>query len=240
MAERAAASYDRALRASGLPALEARVLLEHASGQSRTWLLAHGEETAAAGTLATFRELTDRRRAGAPIAYLVGRREFFGRAFRVTPAVLIPRPDTERLVELALERLPPGGSLADLGTGSGCVMLTIAAERPDAHVVGTDRSLAALAVAADNAAALGLQARIELRAGDWTEALEPGRRFDLIVANPPYVASEDRHLRQGDLRFEPVQALDAGSDGLDAIRRIVGLAPAPVAPGGWLLLEHGC
>ena len=157
----------------------------------------------------------------------------------VTPDTLIPRPETERLVELALERLPRSGRvrIADLGTGSGAIALALAGERPDALVAATDASAAALAVAGANARAAGL-GNVCFHAGDWFGAL-PGQRFDLVASNPPYVADGDPHLLEGDLRFEPPAALSSGRDGLDAIRRIVADAPAHLSPGGWLLLEHG-
>ncbi|MGZ5073850.1 MAG: peptide chain release factor N(5)-glutamine methyltransferase [Usitatibacter sp.] len=185
----------------------------------------------------SFAALIDRRTAGEPVAYLLGVREFYGRDFAVGPAVLIPRPETETLVEAALARLAPDGACVDLGTGSGAIAVTLACERPGAKVAATDASAAALAVANENAAAHHRQ--IELLQGSWYEPLE-ARRFDLIVSNPPYVAAGDAHLGEGDLRFEPAQALTDGSrDGLDSIRAIVAGAPDHLAPGGWLLVEHG-
>lgn len=180
----------------------------------------------------------ERRAAGEPIAYLTGACEFYGLEFRVTPSVLIPRPETELLVDLVLERLPGAGRarVLDLGTGSGCIAVTLAHLRPRLEVWAADASPAALEVARDNARRL--DATVRLLRSDWLAALA-GERFDLILANPPYVAAGDPHLSQGDLRFEPASALVAGEDGLNDIRRIVAAAPAHLVPGGWLLFEHG-
>jgi release factor glutamine methyltransferase len=218
---------------------EAQILFGHAMGVSRAWLSAHRDDAADPSAADCFGELVRRRRAGEPVAYLVGRREFYGLEFRVTPDVLIPRPDTEALVDAALEKLAKGAhpDVLDLGTGSGCVALTIAHERPAARVTAVDVSAAALVVARENAATMGVNA--EFVQGAWFEALE-GRRFDLIVSNPPYVAAGDPHLQQGDLRFEPVTALVSGEGGLADIRIIVAEAPAYLREGGWLLFEHGC
>jgi release factor glutamine methyltransferase len=181
--------------------------------------------------------LVARRAMGQPVAYLVERREFYGRDFHVSPAVLIPRPETEVLVEEALSRLGPGATCVDLGTGSGAIAVTLACERRDARVTATDSSEAALDVARGNAATHACD--IEFLPGSWYRPLA-GRRFDLIVANPPYVAAGDAHLRDGDLRFEPAQALtDASRDGLDSIRAIIAGASDHLAAGGWLLVEHG-
>lgn len=218
--------------------LEARVLAAFAWNVAPAWLLAHDTDVPPAEQAAAFDALLTRRLAGEPVAYLTGVREFFGRPFVVTPDVLIPRPDTELLVDLALARIPPDEPIdvLDLGTGSGCIAITIALERPHAHVTAVDRSPAALAVAQRNAELL--DARVEFLTGDWFEGLA-GRRFDLIVGNPPYVAANDPHLAQGDVRFEPATALAAGVDGLDDLRRLVAAAPVHLAPGGALLLEHG-
>lgn len=218
---------------------DAEWLLAHVLGQSRGWLYAHGDDELDAAEEARFAGLLARRIAGEPVAYLVGRRGFWCFDLKVTPATLIPRPETELLVELALERLPTGRALniADLGTGSGAIALALAHERPDAQVIATDASAAALEVAEGNARALGL-ANIGFLRGDWLAPLK-GRAFDLIASNPPYIAAADAHLAQGDLRFEPPAALASGVDGLDAIRVIVRDAPAHLVPGGWLLLEHG-
>ena len=217
---------------------EAQILLGHVLGVSRAWLAAHGDEKAGASAAAIFRDLLRRRQTGEPVAYLVGRREFYGLDFQVTPDVLIPRADTETLVDAALEKLTTGIShdVLDLGTGSGCVAIAIAHERPAARVTAVEVSTAALSVARDNAAAIGVQ--VDFLRGRWFETLAENR-FDLIVSNPPYVATGDPHLRQGDLRFEPATALTAGDDGLNDIRIIVKQAPAHLRPGGWLLFEHG-
>ncbi len=218
---------------------EAELLLAHALGRPRGWLYAHADDRATPDEARRFDGLLARRGRGEPVAYLCGRRGFWTLDLAVTADTLIPRPETERLVELALERLPRGGRarIADLGTGSGAIALALAAERPDATVAATDASAAALAVACANARAAGL-ANVSFHAGDWFAAL-PGRRFDLVASNPPYIAAGDPHLREGDLRFEPPAALSSGGDGLDAICTIVAGAPAHLSPGGWLLLEHG-
>ncbi len=219
--------------------LEAQVLLAHVLGCGRTRLYARPEETLPEAQARRFAALVERRRAGEPVAYLTGTREFWSLTLAVTPDVLIPRPETERLVELALAELAPdaGARIADLGTGSGALALALAHERPRAHIVATDSSAAALAVARANAARLGLD-RIEWRRGDWCRALDPRERFELIVSNPPYVRAGDPHLVQGDVRFEPRTALAAGPDGLDAVRRIAWAARRVLAADGMLLLEH--
>ena len=217
---------------------DAQVLLGFALGVSRAWLTAHVDKVADSEAAAKFQSLVALRANGHPVAYLVGVKEFYGLPLRVTPDVLIPRPETEELVEAALERLPQGEmrKVVDLGTGSGCIAIVIARERPAAKVTAVEASSPALALARENAAALDVE--VEFLQGDWFSALG-GRRFDLIVANPPYVAADDPHLRQGDLRFEPRAALAAGTDGLADLRRIAGAAPKYLHPGGWLLLEHG-
>lgn len=220
--------------------IESRSLLGHALGRDRTWLAAHGRDALGEAEGARFEALLARRLAGEPVAYLTGRREFFGLEFIVTPAVLIPRPETEILVEAALARLSPDASprVLDLGTGSACVAVALARHRPRAEVTGVDASEASLAVARENGNRILGPGRLRLLAGDWFAPVA-GERFDLVIANPPYVAEGDPHLSRGDLRFEPRPALVAGADGLDCIRRIIGAAPAHLAPGGWLLLEHG-
>lgn len=232
---------DRLLRdaASRIDGADAALLLAHALGRPRSWLYAHGDEEIDAAAADVFTALLARREAGEPVAYLTGHRGFWRFDLAVTPDTLIPRPETELLVELALARLPHARALriADLGTGSGAIALALAHERPQAQVVATDASAAALAVARGNARTLGI-ANVAFRAGDWLAPLA-GERFDLIAANPPYVADGDPHLAQGDLRFEPAAALSCGDDGLAAIRTIVRDAPAHLLPGGWLLLEHG-
>lgn len=232
------AALLRATRARIEPA-EAGLLLAHALDRSRSWLFAHDDHAVDATARARFAELVERRARGEPVAYLLGRRGFWRFDLQVSPATLIPRPETERLVELALERLPQGVGLdvADLGTGSGAIALALAAERPQARVLAVDLSAGALAVARANAAELGL-ANVGFRHGDWFAPLA-GERFDLIASNPPYIESADPHLAQGDLRYEPASALASGADGLDAIRVIAGQAPAHLRPGGWLLIEHG-
>lgn len=235
--------------------LEAQLLLAHALKVDRVWLIAHDTDPLTPAQLDACNALIARRLVGEPIAYLLGEREFYGRRFQVTPAVLIPRPETELLVDLALERLPADAParVLDLGTGSGCLALTLALERPLAQVTAVDASADALAVARENAHHLQV-ANVALIESDWFAVLEGGagcnppgrmnpapqrRAFDLIVANPPYVAAADPHLAQGDVRFEPLSALAAGADGLDDLRRIIAAAPAHLAPGGGLLLEHG-
>jgi release factor glutamine methyltransferase len=223
-----------------IDAVDARVLLCHVLARPSSYVLAHPERVLDAREHDLYTTLVERRSRGEPVAYLTGEREFYGRTFRVTPAVLIPRPETELLVDLALERLPGSRTKArvlDAGTGSGCVALAIASERSHARVLAIDQSLEALAVARRNAVALHI-GNVAFLQSDWYSAL--GReRFDLIVSNPPYVAKGDGHLTQGDLAFEPRKALDGGADGLDAIRRLISGARRHLVPGGWLLLEHG-
>jgi len=220
-------------------AREAELLRWHALGKDRAWLYAHADDALDADGALRFHALLVRRAAGEPIAYIVGRREFWSLDLSVNPDVLIPRPETELLVEMALQRIRQNVQvdIADLGTGSGAIALAIARERPQARVRATDTSVAALAVARENAARLGI-GNVEFGQGDWCAALG-GRRFDLLVSNPPYVAQSDDHLLRGDLRFEPRAALASGADGLDAIRSIVAAAPAHLQPRGWLLFEHG-
>ena len=219
---------------AAIPLGEARLLLGHVLGVSHAALAAHPERKVGLPETAAFRALAARRAAGEPIAYLTGRREFHGLAFQVTPAVLIPREETELLVDIALEA--KAARVLDLGTGSGCLAVAVAKALPQAQVTAVDASAAALAVARGNAARHGVSVRFLL--GDWFAPLA-GERFGLILANPPYVAEADPHLAQGDLRFEPRAALAAGPAGLDDIRRIVAAAPGHLAPGGWLWLEHG-
>lgn len=236
-------SYDRLIAESGLVRHEARALMERVAHRERSWLIAHGDEDAPAEIAALFEAMAHRRRRGEPLAYLVTQREFHGRDFDVDPAVLIPRADTELIVDLALERAPRGARVIDLGTGSGCIAVTLACERPDLAIVASDASGDALAVAYRNAQRLCPQAvadgRIVFRLADWWAAALPGERFDVAVSNPPYIASADPHLGLGDLRFEPAAALTDFGDGLGALRAIALGAPAWLQPGGWLLLEHG-
>jgi len=232
-----------AAAAHALPGVEGRheaeLLLLHVLGRERGWLFAHATDLLDPATAEAFSALLQRRIAGEPVAYLLGRRGFWTLDLAVSPATLIPRPETERLVELALERLPEGVPLriADLGTGSGAIALALASERPLAQIVATDMSGDAIAVAAGNARQHGL-ANVAFRQGSWHAPLAD-ERFDLIASNPPYIANDDPHLAQGDLRFEPATALASGHDGLDDIRLIIAGAPARLQPGGWLLMEHG-
>ena len=218
---------------------DAEALLLHVLGQLRSWLFAHADDVLDTDVQATFEALVARRAAGEPVAYLTGRRGFWTLELEVTPATLIPRPETELLVELALERLPRDMAcrVADLGTGSGAIALAIASERPQAQVVATDASADALAVARRNAQRQGF-GNVRFVQGDWLAPLA-GERFALIVSNPPYIEAADPHLARGDLRYEPAAALASGADGLDDIRRIIADAPAHLEAGGWLLFEHG-
>jgi len=219
--------------------LEAETLLAHVLGKTRAWLYAWPEHAPDAEQRAAYENVVEARTRGEPIAYLTGHREFWSLDLVVTRDVLIPRHETELLVELALARIPRDvdTTVADLGTGSGAIALALAHERPRARVLATDASAAALAVARANAERLTLS-NVEFARGDWGDALD-GRTFDIIVSNPPYIASGDAHLDMGDLRSEPLSALASGSDGLDAIRRIVAQVPEHLREGGWLLLEHG-
>ena len=223
------------MRASGIASSDARVLLRAALAVNDAYLVAHANEECPAQHATHFRALAARRMAGEPVAYIVGEREFYGHAFKVTPAVLIPRPETELLVELALEHKP--NSVLDLGTGSGCIAISIALARPAALVVAVDQSQPALAVAHENAERLHA-CNVEFHNSNWYHAVR-GERYDVIVSNPPYMAAGDAHLKQGDLRFEPDAALAAGADGLADTRIIVAGARAHLARGGWLLFEHG-
>lgn len=218
---------------------EAELLLAHALERPRSWLFAHDDHVMDAEVAQHYRRLVERRVAGEPVAYLLGQRGFWRFDLAVTPATLIPRPETERLVELALGLLAEDRDLtiADLGTGSGAIALALAFERPRARVIAVDFSADALEVARANAASLQL-GNVEFRHGDWFAPLA-GERFDLIASNPPYIEDDDVHLQQGDLRHEPRSALASGADGLDAIRVIARDAPAHLQPGGWLLIEHG-
>ena len=215
----------------GLDPREARLLLAHATGFSEASVLAHPERALPPEAERRFLDFVARRREGEPVAYILGRKEFYSLPLAVNPAVLIPRPETELLVELALER--EFSSVLDLGTGSGAIALAIKKHRPAARVLAVEASAAALEVAKRNGVALGLE--VEWRHGKWFSGLD--ERFDLIVSNPPYVASGDRHLAE--LRYEPSSALVSGPDGLDAIREIVAAAAAHLLQGGWIFLEHG-
>jgi release factor glutamine methyltransferase len=230
----------RALAQASLAPIDAQVLLAHVLRRDRGWLIAHATDTLDRADADAFAKLARRRRDGEPVAYLTGTREFWGLPLVVDQSVLIPRPETEALVELALRKLPPETALdvLDLGTGSGAIALAINRERPHAAVVATDCSDAALAIAGENARRLGV-AGVRFIAADWFAGLDESLRFDLIAANPPYVAAGDPHLLDGDLRFEPPAALVAGADGLDALRTIIAGAPARLRSGGWLVVEHG-
>jgi len=219
--------------------VDAELLLLHVLQQPRSWLFTHADDVPDMDVQTAYAALVERRAAGEPVAYITGRRGFWSLDLEVSPATLIPRPETELLVELALQRLPlvAACSVADLGTGSGAIALAIARERPRVRVVATDASAVALAVAQRNAQRLGLR-NVAFVHGDWLAPLA-GQHFDLIVSNPPYIEAADPHLAQGDLRFEPPAALASGPDGLDAIRRIVRDARAHLHPDAWLLFEHG-
>lgn len=218
---------------------EAQILLCAALNVTRAWLIAHAQQLLTDVQVSDFHKLLHRRLLGEPVAYILGRREFYGLDFAVAPGVLIPRPDTETLVEAVLARIPESAPLRilDLGTGSGAIAISIAVNRPRTQAIAADRSEAALKIARENASRLGAT-HLRFVTSDWFSALD-GEIFDIIASNPPYIADADPHLGQGDLRFEPRNALAAGGDGLDDIRRIVRQAPAHLAPGGWLLLEHG-
>ena len=237
------ATVDHALaqaRSAGVDRLDAQLLLARALDRPRTWLLAHGEAPLSAGSAAKFASDLPRRAAGEPLAYLLGMKEFHGLALQVDARVLVPRPDTEVLVEWAIELLradsgaPAAPAVVDLGTGSGAIALAVKQACPNARVVATDASRAALEVAAANAARLGLP--VDFRQGRWWDAVA-GEAFDFVLSNPPYIASGDPHL--GALGHEPVDALVSGIDGLAALRQIVAGAAAGLRRGGWLLLEHG-
>ena len=221
-----------------IPAGEARLFLREILGCTAAQISAYPERKLSADQAQRFAAMLERRAVGEPVAYLLGEREFYGRSFRVTPAVLIPRPETELIVELVLARLAPGAApyILDLGTGSGALAVTLALELPAAQVTAVDVSVAALAVARANGAALGAQVRfIE---SNWFSALD-ATPFDFIVSNPPYIAAGDPHLGQGDVRFEPPSALASGPVGMDDLGRIAAAAPGFLAPGGWLMMEHG-
>lgn len=225
-----------AARGAGVERLDALALLQFVSGRSRIWLLAHDDERLAAEPAALIDHLLARRAAGEPLAYLVGEREFHGLSLQVSSAVLIPRPDTETLVDWALELLPAESTatVADLGTGSGAIALALKQSRPTTRVTALDASPAALAQARANGLRLGLA--VEWLASDWWGALA-GRRFDLVLSNPPYIEDNDPHLTA--LTHEPLVALTSGADGLDSIRKILDSAAMHLQPGAWLLLEHG-
>ena len=234
------AATQRLTATSATPRLDAEVLLAAALGKTRSFLHAWPQHQPPPPALTQYAAWLERRSSGEPVAYLLGQREFWSLELAVTPDTLIPRPETELLVELALQRLPPQVALtgADLGTGSGAIALALVTERPLLQMIATDCSAAALAVARRNAQRLQRTRQLEFRLGDWCAALA-GERVHLIVANPPYIASAEPGWRQGDLRFEPVTALVSGADGLSALRTIIASAPQHLLTNGWLLLEHG-
>ncbi|MBA3506914.1 MAG: peptide chain release factor N(5)-glutamine methyltransferase [Betaproteobacteria bacterium] len=229
----------QALAQCGLVPSDARAILAHAVGKNRAWLAAHPEERLTRSQAESFFAFAKRRRGGEPVAYLTGTREFWGLSLAVTAAVLIPRPETEALVEFALSVLPEDRTtrVLDLGTGSGAIALALAHERPRAQVLATDYSRAALEVAQENAQRLAFS-NVCFLVSDWYTCV-PGGAWDLIVSNPPYVAPGDPHLSEGDLPFEPAIALTADDAGLAALRAIVTGAYPRLALGGWLIVEHG-
>ncbi len=226
------------LRHSDSPRLDAELLLCSVLGQSRTYLFTWPDKLLSDEQQQRFEALLARRAVGEPVAHILGGRGFWTLDLKVTADTLIPRPETELLVEAALAHLPEGGArVVDLGTGSGAIALAIASECPACEVVAVERSEAALAVARENASTGGI-GNVQFLLGSWYEPLN-GRLFDLIVSNPPYICADDPHLSEGDVRFEPDSALAAGVDGLDDIRLIIAGAADCLQPGGWLLLEHG-
>jgi release factor glutamine methyltransferase len=234
VADALALAHDRDER------VDLRILLAHVLGRPIAWLLAHPEAPLDDEAGGRFEALRAERKAGAPIAYLVGEREFHGLSFEVGPVALIPRPETELLVDRLLELFPPGspGQVVDLGTGTGAIAVTLACRRPHLRIVATDLAPATLDLARRNATRLGASGRIDFRLGDWFETLVD-ERFDVIVSNPPYIAEDDPHLMLGDLRFEPRTALAGGADGLRDLATIIARAPQHLRSGGSLLLEHG-
>jgi release factor glutamine methyltransferase len=232
IAERLAAVSDSAR-------LDAELLLCHALGRPRSYLYTWPEQELDEAQAEALEKLVERRQGGEPLAHILGKREFWSLELAVSADTLIPRPETELLVEAALARIPEQAewAVADLGTGSGAIVLAIASERPNCRVTAVERSAGALAMAKQNASALGI-ANVEFLQGEWFAPLA-GRHFQVILSNPPYIPENDPHLSRGDLRFEPRSALAAGPDGLDDIRQLVSGAPAFLCPSGWLLLEHG-
>ncbi len=229
---------SRRLSASESPKRDAEILLGFVTGRPRTWLLAFGETPLTAGQLSRLAALLDRRAAGEPIAYLVGEREFWSLRLKVSPATLIPRPDTECLVEQALALVGAApAEVLDLGAGTGAIALALASERPQWRVTGVDVQPEAVALARENARCLGLT-NVGFDAGSWFKSLQ-GKRYTLIVSNPPYIDVDDPHLGQGDVRFEPRSALVAPAAGLADLITIIGEAAGHLQAGGWLVVEHG-
>lgn len=219
--------------------LDAQLLLAHTLGVDRVWVMTWGDKDLEAQQESDFLRLIERRKSGEPIAYILGRREFWGRDFFCNEHTLIPRPDTERLVELALGlKLPDMAKVLDLGTGTGCIALTLAAEKPDWEVVATDYSLEAIAVAEKNRSALGLENARFLQS-DWYQSLPSDAEFDLIVANPPYIDPASPYLLEGDVRFEPDLALTSEKQGISALEALISSAPTYLKQDGWLAVEHG-
>lgn len=229
----------RALAATNLPRNEARLFLAHVLHRDHAWLVAHDDYAFTPDELEQINTLAARRAAGEPVAYLLGEREFYGRTFRCSPAALIPRPETELLIERALLHSSSNASLRvlDVGTGTGCIAITIALERPSAVVTALDISTDALALALTNAQRL--QANVTFIQSNWFAALPPNAQFDLILSNPPYIAPGDAHLTQGDLRFEPAIALADAVDGLESYRQLALGAQLHLKSGGMLIVEHG-
>ena len=219
--------------------IEAHLLLQSVLEVNRAWLISHADDDINPQSITTFNILIERRILGEPIAYILGEREFYGLPLKVTQDTLIPRPDTETLVEVVLDKAPSFSPLQvlDLGTGTGAIALTIAKLQPQAQVIAVDFSEAALTIAKENAHHLDIN-NVSFIQSNWFDALE-SQMFDIIVSNPPYIEDNDPHLSQGDLRFEPLSALASGEDGLDDIRKIIQHAPAHLNSNGWLMFEHG-
>ena len=231
-----ASTVAQCIAASGLPKSEAHTLAAHALNQPRAWLLAHDTDALTGQQLAVIQAVFTRRQTGEPLAYIQGFREFYGLDFVVSPSVLIPRPETELLVDWLIQHCPPQASLLDLGTGSGVIAVSVAHHRPDLAVAGCDISTTALAIAQQNnhTHAAG---RVNMLQSDWFGSVSG--HFDVIVSNPPYIAANDAHLTQGDLRFEPSGALTDAADGLAHYRHIISHARTYLKPNGWLVFEHG-
>lgn len=225
------------LRTASIPQLEARILVGHTLALSRIKLITQSEQVLSDTEIAQIKDLFQRRQRGEPIAYLTGEREFYGLSLKVSPAVLIPRPETELLVELAIQYLPPAGRLLDMGTGSGAIAIAVAHARPDVKVTALDVSAAALEIAQFNAE--HHQLNVSFLCSDWFAALNPSDRYDVIVSNPPYIVAGDHHLALGDLRFEPTDALTDHADGLSALRTLCKHAAHYLSPNSYLLMEHG-